>query len=51
MDIRADGMSMEVPSFGPGTADLGFVAATGTAIVPHMQENRVAAYDLSAYLD
>jgi len=33
--------------FKAGTADLAFVAAGNIAIVPHMSENRIAAYDVS----
>jgi hypothetical protein len=31
----------------PGTADIAFVPAGNVLVVPHMNENKVAAYDLS----
>jgi hypothetical protein len=34
----------------PGVADIGLIAASNLVIVPHMNENRVAAYDVSAVL-
>ncbi len=50
MQVYSDGSVRDLAEMGPGTADLGFIAAEGIAIVPHMQENRVAAYDLSGML-
>jgi hypothetical protein len=50
MQVAPDGSVRELAAFGPGTADLAFLPGNGTAIVPHMQENRVAAYDLSGVL-
>jgi sugar lactone lactonase YvrE len=48
--IAADGTATDLAAFGAGTADLAFVAGDGTAFVPHMQENRVAAYALGGLL-
>ena len=36
--------------FVPGTADLGFVSGANVVLVPHMNENTVAAYDVSGML-
>jgi len=33
-----------------GTADIFFIPKTNTVIVPHMNENKVSAYDISATL-
>ena len=33
--------------FMPGSADIGFVLAGNVLLVPHMNENTVASYDLS----
>ena len=48
MQVSASGEARELQKFMPGTADLAFVG--GTAIVPHMNENKVASYDLSGML-
>lgn len=48
--VSAAGEVKEVRQFKPGTADIGFVASSGIVIVPHMNENQVAAYDISADL-
>jgi hypothetical protein len=45
--ISASGESREVRQFMPGAADIGFVPSINAVIVPHMNENRVAAYDIS----
>lgn len=50
MHVSANGTVRDLGVFGPGTADLAFIADRGVAIVPHMQENRVAAYDVSRFL-
>ena len=36
-----------VRQFRPGTADIGYVASKGILLVPHMNENQVAAYDVT----
>ncbi len=45
--VTGDGRVRDLAELGTGTADLGYIADESLAIVPHMQENRVAAYDLS----
>jgi sugar lactone lactonase YvrE len=40
------GTPTPVASFMPGTADIGFMADHNMVIVPHMNENKVAAYTL-----
>ena len=50
MRVAADGTVVDLAQFGTGTADLAFLAGENLAIVPHMMENRVAAYDLSGVL-
>lgn len=48
--VSATGETQELRSFMPGAADIGFAAATNILLVPHMNENKVAAYDLSEAL-
>jgi sugar lactone lactonase YvrE len=48
--IMPNGEVRQVSTFMPGTADLAFAPAQNLAIVPHMNENKVAAYDISAAL-
>jgi sugar lactone lactonase YvrE len=50
LHIAADGTTRLLRQFKQGTADLAYLPATRTVIVPHMLENRVQAYDLSAEL-
>jgi sugar lactone lactonase YvrE len=45
--ISPDGKMEQIVQFSQGTADIGFVPAQNLLIVPHMNENRVAAYDLA----
>jgi outer membrane protein assembly factor BamB len=45
--VSADGVSTEIKQFMPGAADIGFIASINTVLVPHMNENKVAAYDIS----
>jgi sugar lactone lactonase YvrE len=45
--IAADGTVRTVRQFKMGTADIAYLPASRTLIVPHMLENRVEAYDLS----
>lgn len=45
--ISADGKMEQLTQFTPGSADIGFIAAQNLLIVPHMNENKVAAYDLA----
>jgi outer membrane protein assembly factor BamB len=48
--VSASGESTELRQFMPGAADIGFVPSIGALLVPHMNENTVAAYDISAAL-
>ena len=48
--VSASGRTTVVKQFKPGSADIGFVPASGIVLVPHMNENAVAAYDISAEL-
>jgi sugar lactone lactonase YvrE len=47
LQVSASGEATQLRSFMPGTADIAFVPATNTLLVPHMNENKVASYDLS----
>jgi len=49
MQVSAAGEARDLRTFKPGTADLAFVSPA-VAIIPHMNENQVAAYDLSDVL-
>ena len=48
--VTANGEARELRQFKPGAADVAFVSGTNVLIVPHMNENTVASYDLSAEL-
>ena len=50
MQVSASGEAREVRQFMAGTADIAFVPTGNVLIVPHMNENKVAAYDLSDVL-
>jgi hypothetical protein len=45
--VSGSGEVREVRQFTAGTADIAFMPATRTLIVPHMNENKVAAYDIT----
>jgi hypothetical protein len=45
--VSSDGKMETVTQFTPGAADIGFAAGRNLLIVPHMNENKVAAYDLA----
>ena len=47
--VSASGAVKEIRQFKPGAADIGFMFP-GIVMVPHMNENQVAAYDISADL-
>jgi len=49
MQVSATGVARDLRTFKPGTADLAFVSPA-VAIIPHMNENQVTAYDLSEVL-
>ena len=48
--VTAAGEARELRQFKPGAADIAFVSGTNVLLVPHMNENTVASYDLSADL-
>jgi hypothetical protein len=48
--ITADGKVSTLTTFMPGSADIGFTVADSRLIVPHMNENKVVAYDISGAL-
>jgi hypothetical protein len=48
--IGANGDAKVIRTFKPGSADIAFVADKGIVLVPHMNENQVASYDISAEL-
>jgi sugar lactone lactonase YvrE len=48
--VSPSGESTDIQTFMPGAADIGFVPSINTVLVPHMNENKVAAYDISAVL-
>jgi len=50
LHVSAAGETTLVKQLKPGAADIGFAPASGIVIVPHMNENAVAAYDISAEL-
>ncbi len=47
LHVTAAGESHMVRTFMAGTADLAFVPVGSVAIIPHMMENKVAAYNVS----
>ena len=49
--VAPDGTYSDLAQFMPGTADHAYVAGTRMAILPHMNENQVVAYDLSGVLE
>ena len=49
--VAPDGTYSDLAQFMPGTADHAYVAANRMAILPHMNENQVSAYDLSGMLE
>lgn len=48
LHIGADGHVDVVGQYMPGTADIGMAASQGLLIIPHMNENKVVAYDVSS---
>jgi hypothetical protein len=48
--VTATGETRELRQFKPGSADIAYVPGTKVLLVPHMNENTVASYDLSAEL-
>jgi hypothetical protein len=50
LQVSATGEARELRQFMPGAADIAFIPAGNVLIVPHMNENTVASYDLSNVL-
>ena len=50
LQVSATGEARELRQFMPGAADIAFIPAGNVLIVPHMNENIVASYDLSDVL-
>ncbi len=50
LQVSATGEANELRTFMPGTADIAFMPKGNVLIVPHMNENKVAAYNLSDVL-
>ena len=50
LHVSGTGEVRELRTFMPGAADLAFVPAGNVLIVPHMNENKVVAYDVSDVL-
>jgi len=50
LHITADGKVATLTTFMPSTADIGFIASDKRLIVPHMNENKIVAYDISGSL-
>jgi sugar lactone lactonase YvrE len=48
--ISPKGEVKVIRQFMQGTADIFFIPKTNTVIIPHMNENKVSAYDISAAL-
>jgi len=47
MHVMSDGQSHMISQHMAGTADLAFVPVGNIAIIPHMMENKIVAYDLT----
>jgi hypothetical protein len=47
LQVSSTGEARELRQFMPGTADIGFVPGRNILLVPHMNENTIASYDLS----
>lgn len=50
LHVSADGTVKTVTTFMPGTADIAFIPSQNRLIVPHMNESKIAAYDISGGL-
>jgi len=50
LHIAGDGKVVTLTTFMPGTADIAYIAADKRLIVPHMNENKIVAYDISGGL-
>ena len=47
LQVNGQGMVHQVAQFARGTADISYIPATHLLIIPHMQENKIAEYDIS----
>lgn len=50
LHITADGKVTTLTTFTPSTADIAFIPSENRLIVPHMNENKIVAYDISGAL-
>jgi sugar lactone lactonase YvrE len=50
MHVTSDGQSKMLAQHMAGTADLAFIPVGNIAIIPHMMENKIVAYDLTEQL-
>jgi sugar lactone lactonase YvrE len=50
LHVSSDGKVKTLATFMPGTADIAFLALERRLIIPHMNENKVVAYDISGAL-
>lgn len=50
LQVSATGEATQLRTFMPGSADIAFVPTGNTLLVPHMNENKVASYDLTDVL-
>lgn len=50
LNISGSGAVTTLATFMPSTADIAFIAADKRLIVPHMNENKIVAYDISGAL-
>jgi sugar lactone lactonase YvrE len=50
LHVAADGTMKTLATFMPGTADIGYVAGEKKLLIPHMNENKITAYDISGAL-
>lgn len=48
--VSSTGESREIGRFTAGTADIGAISDANLVVVPHMNDNKVAAYDIAARL-
>jgi sugar lactone lactonase YvrE len=51
LQISADGQVKRLTTFMPSTADIAYVAGEKRLLVPHMNENKIVAYDISGALE
>lgn len=51
MQVTSAGVVRTVRQFGQGTADHAYVPAQNLLIIPHMPENKIAAYDLTGAIE